>query len=174
LGCYNGLGVAPLGGNEASMLSLGSGKVVTFRVVETKSTTIQLKDLYYLGQTKTQSSTIKNPSPLPLIVGLSGDGPNATWEPDWFFLLPGEEREIRLSITAAAVGDQELKIRQGIFLPLLPTDVIQGLAEGNWHLPIFVISFVPVLGILILAASDDRVWIELHHLKVMMDLRVRG
>lgn len=174
LGLYIGLAMATYMVTAVTMWSLGSEQVAKFRVVQTKSTNVQLKDLYYLGQTKTESITIKNPSILPLMVGLSGGGPDAVWEPDWFLLWPGGEREVSLSVTATSVGDQELTIRQGVFLPFLPLPVIRALAASNWHLPIFVISLVPVLGILVLAASDHRVWAELHHLKLSMDLRTRG
>lgn len=170
LGLYVGLALATYVITAVTMWTLGGEQVTRYRAVESKSSLIQLKELYYLGQTKSEEITIKNPSPLPVIVGFSADSPAAVWEPSWFLLWPGAERSVNLAVTATSLGNHEVRLRQGVYLPFLPMSVLQALSAANWYLPIFMISLVPLLGIVLLAASDDRVWTEMHHMRLSLDL----
>lgn len=174
LGLYVGLALATYTITAVTMWTLGSESVSRFRVVESKSVNIRLKDLFYLGQSKSETITFKNPSPVPLVIGLGADRPEGSWDPDWFLLWPGSERNVTVTIKALTLGDQEVRLQQGVYLPLLPVEVIKALAYSSWHLPVFVISLIPVLGIFVVAASDDRVWREVHHLKLTVDMHLRG
>ncbi|HYF94732.1 MAG TPA: signal peptidase I [Symbiobacteriaceae bacterium] len=173
LGLYIGLVLATYVITAATQWTLGSEQVTKYRVVESKSTNIRLKDLYYLTQTKSENITFKNPSPLPLVVGLGSDDQDAVWDSEWFLLWPGSERQVALSITARSLGNHEVRLKQAVYLPFLPLDVIRALSATDWHLPIFMVSLVPVLVIVLVAASDDRVWTEMHHMKLALDLIAR-
>jgi signal peptidase I len=169
---YAGLALAAFCVTFMSTWSLGSKRQGTYQVVASQATNVKVYDVITAGQVKTDTIQIKNGSPLPLIIGLDSSDPQLSWSPGWFVLAPHSEQEVGLELTAEQLGEHRAVFREGVYLPLLPLSVIRALAKYGWYLPVVATSVVPLLVVLVVAALDPRVPLQLRRIRQKMRLRM--
>ncbi|HWI51706.1 MAG TPA: signal peptidase I, partial [Symbiobacteriaceae bacterium] len=174
LGVYVALAVAVFAVTLMSTWGLSSQRLGTYKVLETQSTKVQVKNVYTMGTEVKDPVTLKNPSAVPLVIGLESSDPQVRWEPDWLILQPHEQREITLSIDAAVPGDYSVRLRQSVYLPLLPVQVLQILSGIGWYVPMFAEAFELMLVVVVVAVSDVRVLLHLRSVSSRIFWRLLG
>jgi signal peptidase len=151
--------------------SLSTEQTVRFTVVRTKSTNVKDPRLTVLGSPYSETITLDNPSLLPVIVALSTNDPDIGWEPAWVWIGPRSQATATLTRKSQVLGDHTAKLRQAIYLPLLPPPLIRQLARLGWSLPIYAIALVPTLLVLGTAFFDRRARLQWQQLRLAFHLR---
>jgi signal peptidase I len=157
-----------------TMWSLSSTREGAFRVVASRDSTFTVKDQLALGETREQVITLKNPSLIPLIVGMDANTPGLSFAPSWTVLWPNSQLDVTVRITGFELGSHQFHMRQSVFLPLLPPALLEGLSAVNWYLPLYLVALLPTMVVLLLAFSDTRVWLELHAVSLRLQNRLWG
>lgn len=152
-------------------LSLSTEQTAKFTVVHSKSVNVTDPRLSVLGSSQRDTVRLQNPSYVPVIVGLSSDDPDIRWEEDWVFVGPVTHRDVGLTRLSQVPGEHTAKLRQAIYLPLLPPLLIRFLARLNWSLPIYATALVPVLIVMGAAWFDRRARLQWHRLRLALHLR---
>ncbi|HLO04917.1 MAG TPA: signal peptidase I [Symbiobacteriaceae bacterium] len=151
--------------------SLSTEQTVRFSVVRSKSTNVQDSRLTIFGAPSSEAVTLDNPSYLPVIVGLGSNDPDIVWEPSWVFIGPKSKMSVQLTRKNQVLGEHTAKLRQAIYLPVLPTSLIRMLASISWSLPLYVIALIPVLLVLGASLFDRRARLHWQHLRLAFHLR---
>ena len=170
LAVYTGLGVAVFSITLMTTWSLSTRQVGSYRVVEQINLNNRRSDTVVAGQEQVDTVQLTNRSPLPQIIGLYSDDPQIRWEPAWFVIPPGGERQARLLLKSDVLGEHHVELRQTIYLPLLPVFLLETLSRINWYLPMFIVSLVPVVVVVAIAASDTRVCLQLQNVRLHIRL----
>lgn len=157
----------------ASLASLGSTTTGTYKVVETLNTRMKLPGMVVAGSTRVDSVSIKNPSPVPLVVALESNRSDVSWEPAWLVVGPRRTRDVTLSLQAAAPGEVRVRLREAVYLPFLPLQVLRALGGLHWFLPLVAVALVPALAVLLLALFDMRARIQLEAMRLRLQLLLR-
>lgn len=84
----------------------------------------------------------------PLAVAVSSPDRNMTFTPRAFWLPPGGQRTVALTLRAEGMGMHKLPIWVGLFPPLLPPNLVVLLAERSYWLALGVVALMPLLPIL--------------------------
>lgn len=151
--------------------SLATEQTVRFTVVRSKATNVKDPRVTVFGAPYSEAVTLENPSLLPVIVGLTSTDPEINWQPSWVFMRPKSKLDVQLVRQNQVLGEHTAKLRQAIYLPLLPSAVIRGLARLGWTLPLYVTSLVPVLLVMTAALFDRRARLQWQHLRLSLYLR---
>lgn len=171
---YAGMGLAIFLISLLTMWSLGSLQVGSYQVVLSRPDYVNMDDVLVSGQTKREVVTLKNPSVIPLVIGLQTSDPTVTYSPAWLMLWPHSEDQTVFTMTPQDVGRHEVTIRQSVLLPLLPLPVLRTLAGIDWRLPLFLAALMPTVVILAIAASDHRVRSQFGTMWLRIDYWLRG
>ena len=174
LAIYGGLALAVFLISLFTMWSLSSTRNGQYRVVASQAENVLFNDVMVAGQERTETLTLKNPSPIPLIIGMEATDAALSYTPGWFLLMPKSQREVTLRIYSIQTGTHSVTMRQSVFLPLLPARFLQSLSYFDWHLPAIVTALVPALIVVAIAASDNRVWLQLHLIRLHLEYRLWG
>lgn len=166
LAVYGGLCLLAFLVTFVTLSSLGKRYEAEYRVVASQSTKLQVPGVLTRGTVKTDSVTVRNPSFVPLVMAFDSSDPATVWEPAWVVVGPRQERTVSLHISAQREGRTRVLLRQAVFLPLLPTGLLQALARMSWALPLMVVSLVPALAVLAVASLDVRVRVQLQELRL--------
>lgn len=151
--------------------SLSTEQNVRFTVVRSKATNVKDPRLTVLGAPYSETITLNNPSYLPIVVGLSSTDPDIIWEPSWIFLGPKSKVSVELTRKNEVLGEHTAKLRQAVYLPILPPAVIRALASVGWLLPLYVIALVPALLVMGAVLFDRRARLQWQHLRLAFQLR---
>lgn len=151
--------------------SLSSEQSVNFTVVRMKATNVKDPRLTVFGSPYEETVTLENPSYVPVVVGLSSTDPDIAWAPSWVYLGPKSQKPVQLVRRNLVLGEHTAKLRQSLYLPLLPLPLIQRLAAIVWWLPIYLISLIPVIPVVIVACYDRRARLHWRHLRLQFQLR---
>lgn len=154
--------------------SLSTEQSVRFTVVRSKNSLVTDPRLSILGSPYSDSVTLENPSFIPVIVGLSSTDPDIVWEPNWLFLRPKSRQTIQLTRKSQVLGEHVAKLRQAVYLPLLPTAAIRYLAAINWSLPLYVTALIPTSLVLGAALFDRRARQQWQQARLAIHLRFRA
>ncbi|MFZ5815439.1 MAG: signal peptidase I [Bacillota bacterium] len=115
------------------------------------------RNLVLLGEERTESISLENPAPVPLIIGLSSSSSAFRWQPGWLYLPPRSRQDVTLTVTGEALGRQEVLLIQSVHLPFLPLPLLRALGRIHWHAPAVAIALVPLLLMMAVALTDRRV-----------------
>lgn len=173
LALYVSLAVSVFFISLLTMWSLGGTQTGAFTVAASKPSNSQFANMLVPGESRTETIKLKNPSLIPLVMALESNDPDAAWSRPWIYLRPLAEESVELRMYGGTMGEHKLLLREAIYLPLLPTAALQWLSGIQWHLPIFVVSLIPSLIILVIALSDVRVKIELQNLNLALQSQLR-
>ncbi|HYG59966.1 MAG TPA: signal peptidase I [Symbiobacteriaceae bacterium] len=171
---YGALALAVFLITLVSLTSLGSRTTGQYKVVETLSSRIRLPGLVAVGNTRVDSVKIRNPAPVPLVVGLDASHPNVVWEPSWLVVGPRQTRQVDLTMNATQPGEVRVLLRQAVYLPFLPVQALQALARLHWYLPVVAVALVPALAVLLLALCDTRARLQLQVFRLQLQLLFRS
>lgn len=152
-------------------ISLSSVQPSRYEVVAEVPANARMAGRLIAGVPQVDRVRLANPSPLPLVAAFSADDPHLQFAPAWAVVWPGRPVDVTVTLQSDVPGPHEARIRQALYLPLLPPAVLEALAGVHWHLPAVATALVPALAVLALAATDRRVWRQWRVL--ILGLRVR-
>lgn len=101
-------------------------------------------------------SDLSNSGFFPVIASVSTNDPQISFAQNLFYLRPGAEAEIKMTVTAREPGEHKASVWVGMFLPLLPAGLIHWLAQKSYWLALTAVSLVPALPLILFPVCEPR------------------
>jgi signal peptidase I len=109
-----------------------------------------------LGQSFEKSlSAVSNSNFLPVIATITTDDNQIRLSHESLYLKKGDKIQATTTINASKIGSYNSTIHIGIFLPLLPQNVIHSLARKSYWLALIVVSIIPGLPLMLYPLIDS-------------------
>lgn len=99
-------------------------------------------------------STIENSGKLPLTMIINSSDPHVTVSPDRAVIAAGTRLDLTVRVEAREIGMHRARITVGLFYPVLPAAIIQGLGARSYWLALAAAALVMALPIFALPLLD--------------------
>ncbi len=136
--------------------TISAAEPIKYEVVQQRPEGVTKEGQYLRGMPHSEEVTIRNPSPLPLVVVFHAEDPAVVYDPGWAIIGPKGSKIFQLKVDTPEVGTFKSYIRMGVFLPLLPPALLAVLTGLGLPVAALAVSLVPTAFVLGFAMIDDR------------------
>lgn len=172
LSVYAGLAGAALLSTLLATWSLASVQRMRYEVMPQAPSNVRAAGRVVAGQELQEEIVLTNPSLLPLLVTFHSTDDHLRYDPGWLVVPPRRTRMVRMTLRSPQPGSYEVTLRQGVYLPWLPTPVLRLLDRVSPSIARIVSSLAPAVLILLLAMGDQRMRRGVRRVTLRLRLRL--